>query len=65
MTKMYYWRGYKEHKPDGVLLGITMPKMDGIVTATRDKKICPRCPGSDGHCHGLAGYGDERFQFTK
>ncbi len=29
---------YKEHKPDGVLLDITMPKMDGIVTLREIKK---------------------------
>lgn len=33
---------YKEVKPDGVLLDITMPKMDGIVTLQEIKKLDPR-----------------------
>ena len=32
---------YKENKPDGVLLDITMPKMDGIVTLQEIMKIDP------------------------
>ncbi|MEE8419719.1 MAG: response regulator [Dehalococcoidales bacterium] len=32
---------YKEDKPDGVLLDITMPKMDGIVTLQEIIKIDP------------------------
>ena len=32
---------YKEHKPDGVLMDITMPKMDGIVTLQEIIKIDP------------------------
>lgn len=32
---------YKEAKPDGVLLDITMPKMDGIVTLQEIMKIDP------------------------
>ena len=32
---------YKECKPDGVLLDITMPKMDGIVTLREMKRIDP------------------------
>jgi two-component system, chemotaxis family, chemotaxis protein CheY len=32
---------YKEHKPDAVLLDITMPKMDGIVTLQELIKIDP------------------------
>ena len=32
---------YKEDKPDGVLLDITMPKMDGIMTLQEIKKIDP------------------------
>ncbi|MEE8413131.1 MAG: response regulator [Dehalococcoidales bacterium] len=32
---------YKEGKPDGVLLDITMPKMDGIVTLQEIIKIDP------------------------
>jgi two-component system chemotaxis response regulator CheY len=32
---------YKENRPDGVLLDITMPKMDGIVTLREIKKIDP------------------------
>lgn len=30
---------YKSDKPDGVLLDITMPKMDGIITLQEIKKI--------------------------
>ncbi|MBN2238696.1 MAG: response regulator [Dehalococcoidales bacterium] len=32
---------YKSDKPDGVLLDITMPKMDGIMTLQEIKKIDP------------------------
>ncbi len=32
---------YKEHRPDGVLLDITMPKMDGIVALQEILKIDP------------------------
>jgi len=32
---------YKEQKPDGVLLDITMPKMDGIVTLQEIMKVDP------------------------
>ena len=32
---------YKEVNPDGVLLDITMPKMDGIVTLQEIKKLDP------------------------
>lgn len=32
---------YKEVNPDGVLLDITMPKMDGIVTLQEIKKVDP------------------------
>lgn len=32
---------YKEQKPDGVLLDITMPKMDGIVTLQEIIKVDP------------------------
>ncbi len=32
---------YKERQPDGVLLDITMPKMDGIVTLQEIMKIDP------------------------
>jgi two-component system chemotaxis response regulator CheY len=32
---------YKNTRPDGVLLDITMPKMDGIVTLREIKKIDP------------------------
>jgi len=32
---------YKEHKPDGVLLDITMPEMDGIATLQEIMKIDP------------------------
>jgi two-component system chemotaxis response regulator CheY len=32
---------YQEMKPDGVLLDITMPKMDGIVTLQEIKKMDP------------------------
>lgn len=32
---------YKSSKPDGVLLDITMPKMDGIMTLQEIKKIDP------------------------
>lgn len=32
---------YKEHKPDAVLLDITMPRMDGIVTLQEIIKVDP------------------------
>jgi two-component system, chemotaxis family, chemotaxis protein CheY len=32
---------YKESKPDGVLLDITMPKMDGLLTLKELKRIDP------------------------
>lgn len=32
---------YREYKPDGVLLDITMPKMDGIMTLQEIMKIDP------------------------
>ena len=32
---------YKENRPDGVLLDITMPKMDGIVTLQEIMKMDP------------------------
>ena len=32
---------YKENRPDGVLLDITMPKMDGIITLQEIMKIDP------------------------
>lgn len=32
---------YKEHKPDGVLLDITMPRMDGIITLQEIIKVDP------------------------
>lgn len=32
---------YKEHRPDGVLLDITMPEMDGIATLQEIMKIDP------------------------